>query len=310
MRSSVVDSTYRDIKSMKTRGALKIAIAAAKAINSVVKGEARDTKDMLKKLESAGARLKKARPTAVSLPNAVNYVLYVARQNKSLGLREFKSTVSSETQEFIKTQESSIQKIAEIGARLINKGDTVLTHCNSKTAVGVIKKAWDNTKGIKAVCTESRPRYQGHITAKELSSHGVPTTMIVDSAVHHTLRELEVDKVVVGADTIYSNGDLVNKIGTSQIALMAQSMDIDFIVAAESIKFSPGSILGKSSRIEDRGPREVLGLKKFRGVEVLNPAFDVTSAEHISAIVTEYGVIPPQAVYHMLTDKFSWMIEL
>jgi len=305
-----LEQTIEDIKKMRIRGALDIAIAAAKAMHLVVKKDAKDTQELIKKLRSAGERLKSSRPSAVSLPNAVNYIFYIAEKNKELEIEKFREKISSEIQRFVEKQERALKKIAEIGSNLIQSGDVILTHCNSDTVNMILEKAWRDGRGIEVICTETRPRYQGIITVKELSSSGIPTTLIVDSAVHLIMRKLKVNKVLVGADTICANGDLINKIGTSQIALCAKELDIDFIVAAESIKFSPESVMGSVVEIEERDPSEVIKAEKLKDVRVLNPVFDITDARYISMIITEYGVIPPEAAYHLLKEKFGWELEL
>jgi ribose 1,5-bisphosphate isomerase len=301
-----LEQTVEDIRTMRVRGALDIAIAAVKALSTVAGSDAQDTKELVKKLSTAGKKLKGARPTAVSLPNAVNYIVYLADKNKHLPLQEFRTKMLCETGKFVSEQEKALIKIAEIGSNLIEDGDNILTHCNSDTVVEILKKAWDEGKKIEVVCTESRPRYQGLLTAKALTSYGIPTTLIVDSAVRLMMKKMHVDKVIVGADTLCANGDLVNKIGTSQVALCARNLNIDFIVATESIKFSPQSLLGSIVKIEERDSSEVLEPGKIRKLKIRNPAFDITDVSYISMIVTEYGVIPPQAVYSILKEKFGW----
>ena len=302
-----LEQTVEDIKTMRVRGALDIAIAAVNALSLVAQSDgAQDTKELTKKLTIAAKKLKGARPTAVSLPNAVNYIIYLAEKNKHLPLAEFRKKIVCETGKFVSEQEKALITIAEIGSNLIEDGDIILTHCNSDTVVEILKKAWDEGKKIEVICTESRPRYQGHLTAKALTSYGIPTTMIIDSAVHLMMKKMHVDKVIVGADTLCANGDLLNKIGTSQVALCAKELKIDFIVATESIKFSPQSLMGSVIPIEERDSSEVLEPGKIKKLKIRNPAFDITDVSYISMIVTEYGVIPPQAVYHILKEKFGW----
>lgn len=305
-----LEQTAEDIRTMRVRGALDIAIASAHALSAVAQSDAQDTKELIKKFTTAGKKLKSARPTAVSLPNAVNYILYLAGKNRHLSLHEFRGKMSCEIDRFISEQKKALETISEIGANLIEDGDVLLTHCNSDTVVEIFKKAWDEGKKIEVLCTESRPRYQGHLTAKALSSYGIPTTLIVDSAVHIMLKTMHVDKVFVGADTVCANGDLINKIGTAEVALCAKEINVDFIVAAESIKFSPQSMMGAVVKIEERSASEVLEPGKIRKVKVRNPAFDITDVSYISMIVTEYGVIPPQAVYHILKEKFGWELGM
>ena len=306
----IVDKIHDDIKSMRVRGALDIAIAASKTLKKVATSDAKNTPQLLQKLKRAGKKLKSARPTAISLPNAVNYILYLADKNGHLELNEFRRKLLECIDRFIDEQKSALDRIAEIGSNLIEDNDLILTHCNSDTVDMLIKRAWDAGKKIEVVCTETRPRYQGHLTAKELSNHGIPTSLIVDSAAHLMMKELKIDKVIVGADTIYASGDMINKIGTSQIAICARELDIDFIVASESIKFSPQSLLGSRVEMEERDPSEVIKSGKLPGVRVLNPAFDITNADYIDIFVTEFGVIPPEAVYHLLREKFGWELEI
>ncbi|HEX55011.1 MAG: ribose 1,5-bisphosphate isomerase [Candidatus Altiarchaeales archaeon] len=303
-----VDKTVKAIKDMRIRGALDIAIASADTLYGVVNSEARDTNELLSMLRDAGEKLKSARPTAISLPNSVNYIIYVAERNKDLALDEFREKLSAEIKNFINEQKNAIDKIAEIGSRLVDDNDRILTHCQSDTVINLLRRVNEEGKEIDVICTETRPRYQGRISARLLAKYKIPVTLIVDSAAFLAMKELNVDKVIVGADTIYANGDLINKIGTSQIALFAKELDIDFIVASESIKFSPESVIGSKVVIEERPAREVIR-SHIEGVEVFNPAFDITHAEYIDMIITEFGVIPPQAVYSIVREKFGWKLR-
>ena len=326
-----LNETAKKIKKMEIRGALDIAIAAAESLLHVVNSDADDIKntgDLISTLKICGEKLKSARPSAVSLPNAVNYIIYLADDlagnltddpvDKNMNLEnsgiiitecgEFREKLSVKIRDFIGQQKKAIDTIAEIGARLIEDGDVILTHCNSDTVVGVLKAAWDCGKKIEVVCTETRPRKQGYLTARELSEHGIPTTLIVDSAAHLAMKKLDVDKLTVGADTICADGDLINKIGTSQIAICAHEMNIPLLVATESIKFSPETVMGAVVQIEERNPDEVIDPKKLKNVRVMNPAFDVTDSRYIDVIITEYGVMPPQAAYNILREKFGWKL--
>lgn len=298
----MVGEISRKIKTMEIRGALDIAIASASAMKEAAL-ESPDS-ELLSNLKSAGEKLKSARPTAVSLPNSVNYIIHLAEINKNDKIK-----LSAEIEKFIKKQENSLKKIADFGSHLIENNDTILTHCNSDTVVEILKKAWGDGKKFKVVCTETRPRKQGYITARALSQHGIPTTLIIDSAVHLMMKKLKVDKVIVGADTVCSDGDVINKIGTSQIAICAKEMNIQFIVATQSIKFSPESVSGNLITIEERETSEIVDESELPNVKIINPAFDITDASYVDVIVTEFGVIPPQAAYGLLKEKFGWKLE-
>lgn len=302
-----VDKTARDIRNMRIRGALDIAIAAAGAMKKELDGKS--TTSIIKNLKKSGKKLKAARPTAVSLPNAVDYILYLAEKNKNLERKEFRQIMSKEVQGFINEQKKALERIAEIGANLIDDKDVILTHCNSDTVVALFERAWKEGKKFSVICTETRPRFQGHLTAKALAKAGIPTTLVVDSAARLMMKEFKVDKIIVGGDTVCANGDLINKIGTSQIAIAAKELGIDFIAAVESIKFSPQSVGGEMVKIEYRDTKEVIKPGKIRGIKVLNPAFDITSAELIDMLITEEGIIPPQGAYHLLREKFGWELS-
>lgn len=296
------------IAGMEIRGAGKIARAAAEALKLCAQhSRAKKTSEFLREIEEAGEKLIAARPTAVSLPNAVRFVLHHVRSSNLTSVKELKELTIKTTEKFIRGSEKAIAAIGEIGARRISSGDVIMTHCNSTAALSIIKTAWKQGKKIKVVATESRPRNQGLITVRELARAGIPVTLIVDSAVRNFIKH--VDKVIVGADSIAANGAVVNKIGTSQLALAAQEARVLFIVAAESYKFHPSTLVGELVEIEERDAREVANPEDFRGVEIRNPAFDVTPPDYVDLIVTEKGVIPPQAAIMVIKEEFGWAME-
>jgi ribose 1,5-bisphosphate isomerase len=209
---------------------------------------------------------------------------------------------------FIENSRVAVEKIGQIGSRRIRNGDTVFTHCNSLAALSVISAAHKSGKKIKVIATESRPRFQGITTIGMLDKLGIETELIVDSAARSIMNE--VDLVVVGADVITANGTLVNKIGTAQIALFAHEARTSFMVAAETYKFSPKTILGELVTIEEREAKEVLpDFSKYKHVKVRNPAFDVTPHQYIDLICTEAGAIPPEMSYLIIKERLGWDID-
>jgi ribose 1,5-bisphosphate isomerase len=296
-----VGETAKKIKSMQIRGALRIAIAAVKALEEeIIDGATYD--DLVRDADI----LRDARPTAVSLPNAVNYVIHLSETHRTDDPAVAKPMLLADVADYIASMEASIEKIADTGASLIEEGDVILTICNSDTVVRILKRAKESGKQFKVYACETRPRLQGHITVKELVSAGIDVTIIVDSAAYHTILNRGVKKVLVGADTVYSCGDVINKIGTSQVALIAKHAGRDFIVCTETLKFYPYSLHGATVEIEERDPREVADIPN---VKVYNPAFDVTSHEHITKIVTEEGIITPDQVQKITEEKYSWMLK-
>jgi ribose 1,5-bisphosphate isomerase len=298
------------IRTMRIRGAGEIARAAANALKIAALSYTgpRSIEDFKKYMVKIGDMLITTRPTAVSLPNAVVYVLRSLKGKTNFD--EAREAVVTASEEFVKNSREAVKKISEIGAKRIKPGSIVLTHCHSTAAVELIAEAYRQGRIEKVYSTETRPFMQGRITMAHLLKYGIPAEQIPDSAVRYLMHE--VDYVIVGADAVASNGAVVNKIGTSQVALAAKEARVRFYVAAESYKFSPLTLFGELVKIEFRSEEEVVPsdwLKSHPRVKVLNPVFDVTPPEYIDAIVTEYGVIPPQVAVLILIDKLGWALD-
>lgn len=299
MKGSDIEDIAEKIETMDIRGAAEIARAGAKAMMKVVEEfEGDDEEELLVELKRCRDRLMDTRPTAVSLENGLRYMM--KEIDDAENTEEMKKRVKSNYSQFMDLSLKAKEDIAEYGGKRINEGDVVLTHCNSSIALGAIKYAWEEGKNIEVIATESRPKKQGYITAKELSQEGIPVTLIVDSAVRHKMKQ--VDKVYVGADTIASNGAVINKIGTSQVALCAHEGRVPFSVCAESYKFSRKTAFGDLVQIEERNPSEIVDPKDFSDVKISNPVFDATPADYVDCIVTEKGVISPEGAYRIIEE--------
>ncbi|MDD1680747.1 MAG: ribose 1,5-bisphosphate isomerase [Methanoregula sp.] len=303
-----VPETAEKIKSMEIRGAGRIARAAAEALRDhALSLEVKDLPAFTAEMETAAAMLVATRPTAVSLPNAIHIVMAGLDKAKNTG--EAQAGLVRRADGFIQSSRHAVENIAQFGARHIRDGDTILTHCNSEVALGCIIEAHRSGKDIEVFATEVRPRNQGHITIRTLNDAGIRTNFIVDSAVRSFIND--VDLVIVGADAVTVNGAVVNKIGTSQVAHTAKEARVNMIVAAETYKFAPRTVIGEFIDIEERPPDEVLPdaiAKTLQHVTVRNPAFDVTPAEYIDLIVTEAGAIPPQMAYVIIREYLGWDI--
>jgi ribose 1,5-bisphosphate isomerase len=299
--------TAQKIKSMEIRGAGKIArVAAAELRDYAGRFSSKDLDDFNEKMNNAAELLLATRPTAVSLPNAVRAVM----RYKGETVEEARTSIQKLADEFIKGSENAVKRIGEIGSRRVREGDTIMTHCNSAAAISIMAAAFAQGKSINVIATESRPRLQGHLTIKQLDKLGIRTTLIVDSAVRYFMKD--VDLVIMGADAVTVNGSVINKIGTSQLALVAHEARTNVIIAAETYKFSPKTILGELVEIEERDSSEVIGserLGEFSNVCVRNPAFDVTPREYIDLICTEVGAIPPEMAYVIIKDFLGWGLE-
>ncbi|MCX9011448.1 MAG: ribose 1,5-bisphosphate isomerase [Candidatus Methanoperedens sp.] len=299
--------TAQKIKSMEIRGAGKIARAAAAELRDYAERLPTDEiNEFNEKMKQAAEVLVNTRPTAVSLPNAVRAVMRYRGET----VDEAKKSIKKLADEFIANSENAVKSIGEMGARRVRDGDTIMTHCNSAAAISIMAEAHAQGKDISVIATESRPRLQGHITIKQLDRLGIKTTLIVDSAVRYFMKD--VDIVIMGADAVTVNGSIINKIGTSQLALAAHEARTNVIIAAETYKFSPRSILGELVEIEERDSSEVISrekLNEFSNVSVRNPAFDVTPREYVDLICTEVGAIPPEMAYIIIKDFLGWGIE-
>ncbi|MGC8661809.1 MAG: ribose 1,5-bisphosphate isomerase [Nitrososphaeria archaeon] len=307
--SPQLKQTFEDIKSMKVRGAGRIARAAVAALkNEISYVNDDDPAKFFERIQKAGDYLKSSRPTAVSLPNGVNSIVKVAQKGLQIKLdvNQLKEFVSKAADDFIQKSIESQKKIGEIGAKRIVNGDIILTHCNSQSAISIIKTAFDEGKNFRVFATETRPRFQGRLTSAWLADAGIDVTLIPDSAARLYMRK--VDKVVVGADAIAVNGAVVNKIGTSTIAAIAKESRSRVMVAAETYKISPQTYFGELIEIEIRSPYEVAPktwLEKHPKIKVLNPAFDVTPPEYIDFIITERGIYPPQGIIMLFKELYE-----
>lgn len=305
----VLSETAASIKNMEIRGAGRIARAAVEALADYARNlDVSDPETFKREMRKAADILTATRPTAVSLPNAVRSVMRALDSFESV--EAARDAVLSRAAEFVDHSEHAVERIAAIGARHISDGDVLMTHCNSEAALSCILEAHRQGKEIEVYATEVRPRGQGLVTIRTLNDAGIRTNYIVDSAVRYFIND--VDLVFVGADAIAVNGAVVNKIGTAQIAHAAHEARTNVIVAAETYKFAPRTILGELIEIEERDPAEVLPREVVEGlpfVRVRNPAFDVTPAEYVDLIVTEQGAIPPGLAFTVIRDYLGWKVE-
>jgi len=303
-----VADTADDIATMEIRGAATIADAAAGALATAARESTAESPEAFHEdLRKAAKTLYETRPTAVSLPNALRFVMADVTGNTVGELRE--SAVAS-AEAFQRELDQAQERLGEVGANRLRDGDVVMTHCHSTDALSCVKAALDQGKHIEAIVKETRPRKQGHITAEELRDWGVPVTMIVDSAARRYLDD--VDHVVVGADSIAADGSVINKIGTSGLAVNARDRGVPIMVAAQTIKLHPDTLTGHTVEIEMRDESEVIGdTERERiqgdpdGFTVENPAFDVTPPRYVDAIVTERGQFPPESIVVLMRELFG-----
>ncbi len=293
------------IENMKLRGAPLIGVAAAYGLAlTAFHSKAKERDVLIREIEESAEILRKTRPTAVNLFWAINRI--VKKAHGTSGDAKAVAKVITEEAERMADEDVAVnRKIGEHGSKLLGNGDVVLTHCNAGslatvdygTALGVIRAAWGQGKHIKVIATETRPKLQGaRLTAFELKRDGIPVTVITDSMVGYVMSKQLVNQVVVGADRIVRDA-IINKIGTYNIAVLAHEHGIPFYVAAPTSTMDLDHTSGDAV-IEHRNTEEVTHLRSERivpkGVEVINPAFDVTPMKYVSAVITETAVFSPE----------------
>jgi methylthioribose-1-phosphate isomerase len=293
------------IRGMIIRGAPAIGVAAAMGIALGARDIIADTwESFSQQLSNVCEVMGRTRPTAVNLFWAIERMKRVAESNRDREPAYIREILRLEAIRMEEEDVAICRAMGRFGAPLIREGATVLTHCNAGalatagygTALGVIRAAHEGGKNIRVFADETRPWLQGaRLTAWELMKDNIPVTLISDNMAGHFMRSGEIDCVIVGADRIAANGDTANKIGTYTVAVLAKENRIPFYVAAPVSTLDLSLSSGEQIPIEERDPREVTRIRNLPiapdGVKVRNPAFDVTPARYITAIITEKGVV-------------------
>ncbi len=295
------------IKDMVVRGAPAIGAAAAYGA-ALAALQYRDLTGaaFLAKMEEALDLLNRARPTAVNLMWAIERMKRVLAGVKERSSREVYDALKKEADAILEEETSKSVTLSDYGNELVPEGAVILTHCNTGslavpgpgTALGIVRAAHNAGKKISVYADETRPRLQGaRLTAWELVQEGIPVKLIADSVAATLIRDGKIDLIVVGADRIAANGDTANKIGTFMLSVLAKRYGVPFYIAAPVSTIDFECRGGDDIEIEERGAEELTRIEGEQvapdGVEVYNPAFDVSPAEHITAIITEQGILYP-----------------
>jgi len=299
--------SYHDIASaiveLKIRGAPAIGVVSTYALAlGDLKIETSSKDDFLNKFQDIANTIAATRPTARNLFWAIERMRKVAVAGRDVA--QIKKALVAEAVKVHAEGIEADEKLSQYGAGLIKDSSTILTHCNTGalatagygTALGVIKKAWEQGKKLKVFATETRPLLQGaRITAWELNKAGIPFTLITDSMAGYFISRGEVNCVIVGADRIAANGDTANKIGTYTLAVLAKEHGVPFYVAAPTTTIDLTLASGVQIPIEQRSGEEVTHIQGVaiapEGTKAANPAFDITPHKYITAIITENGII-------------------
>ena len=292
------------IRNLVVRGAPAIGVSGAFGLAlAALQSSAKEKDQLIQDLETAKKILFETRPTAVNLVWGLEKIMSVTKGDKTV--EQIRGSIIETAKQMARDDIQINMSIGKNGSELFSQNDTIMTHCNAGalatvgygTALGVIRATKDSGKNIKVIATETRPIQQGsRLTAFELKHDGIDVSLIPDTAVGYTMANGLVNGVVVGADRILQTGHVFNKIGTYQVATMAKKHNIPFYVAAPLSTFDlqskPDDVI-----IEQRKASEVTGIGDTKtapdGIDVINPAFDMTPPELISGIITENGIAKP-----------------
>lgn len=285
--------TYQDIKKgikdLTIQGAENIAVAAVDALWQILQ----KTKDP-KKIQHAYKELISLRATEPALRNALNYLLANYKKTKNPA-------------EKVKKHFSDSQKlIAEYGAKKILNGMNVFTHCHSSTVENILILAHKQGKKFTVYNTETRPKYQGRITATSLAKAGIKVVHMVDSAGRTALKKADI--FLYGCDSFSSEGKTINKIGTEALAEAANKARIPVYCCTNTWKFNPQTIHGFEEVIELRDPKEVWD-NPPKGVTIFNPAFEIISPDIITGVITEIGIFKPESIVNRIAVIYPWLVR-
>ncbi len=293
------------IHDMVVRGAPAIGATAAYGVVLAAK-EFLDLEkeEFFKEMEKALEQLYNSRPTAVNLMWAISKMRALIEENKDLELREIYNKIKEQADNIFNEDIETNKAMAKHGNEIIKQGARILTHCNTGalatvaygTALGVIREAQYTGKDIFVYADETRPRLQGgKLTAWELMQEGIPAKLIADSVAATLIRDGKVDVILTGADRVANNGDSANKIGTFMLSVIAKAYDVPFYIVAPTTTIDFEMESGDGIEIEERSSEEVTHINGVRiapeGIDVYNPAFDVTPHENITGIITEKGIV-------------------
>ncbi|MHA1105118.1 MAG: translation initiation factor eIF-2B [Promethearchaeota archaeon] len=295
-----MDQLLKDVErisSLEIQGASNIAVSAIDFLSKYAQRiDCVDMEKCITKMQEAKRILEGSRVTEPAMRNGLNYIMNKIEKSKDeLDVKEIPAIIEVLKNEYKVMFQASKKKIAEIGARRIPDMETdddfiVMTHCHSSAVSAILLEAKKQGKdNFKVINTETQPRLQGRKTANKLLSAGIEVIHVVDSAMRWAVNHFEVDMIIVGADSITSEGTVLNKIGTRLLALVAHEEHVPFYVASQLLKYNPDTTLGILEKIEMREPKEIWDYK-HKNLTILNPAFETVSRRYIDGLITEAGI--------------------
>ncbi len=303
----------KKIKSLEIQGATNVAINAINFLSSYAKRLNDDNLETcFSNLYNAVDILIDTRPTEPAMKNGLKFIMNKLEKEKENCYAEFISDIIEKYKnQYYDLLQNSKKRIAKIGARRIPSTERkfiVMTHCHSTLVTAILLEAKKQKKNFKVVNTETQPRLQGRKTAKKLLGAGIEVIHVVDSAMRWAVRHFQVNIIIIGADSITSEGTIINKIGSRLLALVAHEEHVPFYVASPLLKYNPETNLGVLETIEMRPPEEVWE-NPPEGIEILNPAFETVSRRYIDGLITEAGIFASSHVPNYFLKLYPEMVE-
>lgn len=306
-----IEDIYNDIKSIKIQGATNVAIATFEGIKIYLQNAGSELdSDIFEKVLSVGNKLAFARPNEPLAHNGLKFINYFfkVKYRSPTDSQEIKQVLITLCEEYLDMIKGSKEAIVQKNLPLLADLKYAFTHCHSSTAERLIYEASKGKEGFKVVCTETRPLYQGRITATKFVEKGLNTTLIVDSAAQTYIigrAGVPIEAVFIGADEITIHGDFVNKVGSWGIGLAAYYANIPVYVVTPFLKVNAKSAY-EPVKIESREAREVWE-EAPEGLKMFNPAFDLITKQFVTGYLTEFGLIKPEDVAKTLREQYGWV---
>ena len=300
------------IKSLEIQGASNVATSAIDFLSNYAKRlKCENIEKCFENLYNARDILINTRPTEPAMKNGLKFIMNKLEQEKETCIAEYISDIIEKYKnQYYDMLQKSKKRIAEIGARRFpaaSKNFIVMTHCHSSLVTAILLEAKKQGKDFKVINTETQPRLQGRKTAKKLLKAGVEVIHVVDSAMRWAVRHYQVDLIIIGADSITSEGTIINKIGSRLLALVAHEEHVPFYVASPLLKYNPETNLGILETIEMRDPEEIWE-NPPEGIEILNPAFETVSRRYIDGLITEAGIFASSHVSNYFAKLYPEMV--
>jgi ribose 1,5-bisphosphate isomerase len=290
MISENIKKIAKEIKEIKIQGASNIEMAAIKGILDYLRHTDKLEEELIKEIKENINHLIIQRPNEPKLRNSMNYIF-----QKVVKYSNNTKIIEEKIEKYKENTENGNLKVSAMASQLITNGSKILTHCHSTLVENALKIAHDKKIDFEVFCTETRPRYQGRITAKNLSDYGIKTTLVTDASVTHFLKPI--DYFFTGADVIFSDGSIMNKLGTHTISLAAKEFKTNHIVLTTTHCVETNDLLSFIQEIETRDQDEIWEKEnRPKNLKIINPAFDIVPNELIDKFITEEGVFSPETL--------------